>query len=51
MVSTCQCAERLNEEEDRRRQGEQQALQMDTALKALRQEANALRLAAEEHAR
>ncbi|BDA50890.1 hypothetical protein COCOBI_17-1090 [Coccomyxa sp. Obi] len=43
--------ERLKEEEDRRREGEQQALRMDMALTALRQEATALRLAAEEHAK
>lgn len=51
MVSNCQCAEKWKEEEDRRREGEQQALRMDTALTALRQEATALRLAAEEHAK
>ncbi|CAL8462794.1 g2327 [Coccomyxa elongata] len=43
--------EKLKEEEHKRREGEQQALRMDTALTALRQEATALRLAAEEHAK
>lgn len=51
MVTMCHCAERLKVEEGRRKEGEQQALRMDTALTALRQEATALRLAAEEHAK
>ena len=44
-------AERLKEEEGRRKAGEDQALRMDGVLTALRQEATALRLAAEEHAK
>ncbi|EIE27146.1 hypothetical protein COCSUDRAFT_55170 [Coccomyxa subellipsoidea C-169] len=43
--------ERLKEEEGRRKAGEEQALRMDGVLTALRQEATALRLAADEHAK
>lgn len=50
-MSMCGMAERLKEEEGRRKAGEDQALRMDGVLAALRQEATALRLAAEEHAK
>jgi len=47
----CTAAEKLKEEESRRRAVEDQSKCMDDMLAALKREANALRLAAEEHAK
>lgn len=47
----CTAAEKLKEEESRRRAVEDQTERMDGVLAALKQEATALRLAAEEHAK